>query len=158
MHNITKDEQTIKILKKIFLDDNSESKDSNFPVYSVMQTKRIYGIKESYRDDLKYSWVNANNPEYEIEEEDDCFSVLEEIDCEKKGNTYPWEKNYYLEIKEHVTSCFTENGCQEFIKNNNHNLCDPVIVKDSLNRNTEMIKIKKLLSLIYSYITEKEKE
>jgi hypothetical protein len=81
---------------------NLETQDNRItanPIFCVMQKRRIYGLKRSYCDDVE---------------------ICTDDDGKKR-------KFRYVEIDEFVTACLTEQGCNDYLDRNGHNLKQPFI-------------------------------
>jgi len=94
------------------------------PMYTVQQKRIIYGVSSEYTD--KFIFVNSDGDE--VDENDDSGQKLG-----------------IIEIWEFVTTFFTEDACQQYIKDNKHNLKEPRMFVDSGYRNAEWQLIRDLI-------------
>lgn len=132
-----RDEYISKIGHLIRTQDNRATAD---PIFIVQQKRRIWGMDPDYHED--YKWIAEDDPEVEADAElaadlDDSDWIGEPISG--------WEKRYYVDIWDFVTACFTEQGCQDFIDANRHNLNEPRIYAASAHRNQEFIVVREML-------------
>ena len=96
------------------------------------------GEREKLIDFAKENELNLP-PDYLRIDEDDLFDFLAE--------QYEYlEKFTYHMVRRFVTACFTEAGAEAYIKRDGHNLREPHIYVTSLNRNDEMLSIRRILS------------
>ena len=110
------------------------------PMFIVEQKARIYGLDPQYGDG-DYIWQHKDDPEYflgtdeELEEEIVIGAAVKE----------QYEKVYYYEYWVFVTVCFTEQGCNDFLKINRHNLKEPRIFAAGSFRNEEFRAVREYL-------------
>lgn len=100
-----------------------DNRGTDQPLYIVQQKKRIYGFGEGYGTGT--TWIDKNDGELN--------------DKEQKYHERRWMNNRYVpddlvrigyeDIWEFVTSCFTKQGCQDFIDRDGHNLNEPRITE-----------------------------
>lgn len=57
-----------------------------------------------------------------------------------------YENKYVMKIPVFITACFTRVGAENYLKANGHNLNQPYIYVHSLNRNQEMIGLRKFIN------------
>lgn len=110
------------------------------PQFIVQQKIRFYGVGLDYTDLFK--WIDSDNPEdvaSDIEEHGLNFLDSEGLD------TGSWRKVGYIEHWEFVTACFTEQGCEDYLRVNGHNLKEPRIYVESAYRNCEFNEVRELL-------------
>ncbi len=118
------------------------------PVYVVQSRKRLYGF-DAERHDFKTVWLHQDHFEAD-EEEAARLEAIYEGDSAEGGESEigSYERVGYMDIWETVTVCFTQAGADRYITENRHNMTDPRVYVDTLNRNTEMVWIRSyLLSL-----------
>ena len=116
--------------------DNRATSD---PLFIVQEKRRIYGMDPDYCED--YDWMSEDHEAVANEIERAGLDALDDKGVEIKG----WEKAYYVDQWEFVTVCFTEQGCEDYIEANGHNLNEPRIYAVSAYRNREMIAIREFL-------------
>ena len=130
------------IRRRLRTQDNRMTAD---PVFCVEQRRRIYvgegelccGEDDSYGHD----WMDSDWQPVDR-------SVARRLDrLERGGDPTPegYTKNYYIEIWEFVTACFTELGAKEYLRVNGHNLRSPRIYVRSGYRNAEWIAVRESL-------------
>jgi len=129
-------------------------------LFAVMEKRRIYGLTNDYSH--KFEWVHRSGGEPFGIESGPMFDWLES-DCalytdkcvapedrpdsvqEEEWNYGNWERIYYDEIDVFVTACFTEHGCNEYLRINKHNLTSPFTYVFSAYRNQEWIDMRAFL-------------
>jgi hypothetical protein len=94
------------------------------PMFCVQQKRRIYGLDPRWTDNTVW-YRNGEMVEDGTEE-----------NAERVG---------YLDYWETVMVAFTEGGCNEYLRQNGHNLKEPRIYVESFNRCPEMIAIRDFL-------------
>lgn len=110
------------------------------PIWLVQQRRRVSGLDDSVGD--SYEWVAEDGLEPADEEESKkCEDHFEETGEELEGFT----RNYYLDIWDFVTACFTKAGCEAYIAANGHNLKSPRIYADGSYRNAEYQAVRNFL-------------
>lgn len=114
------------------------------PQFIVQQKRRDYGFMPDYAED--YEWMDTDN-EHRVADEEEIkrLEVLDDAD----EDTDSWEKVYYKDRWEFVTSCFTERGCKDYIAINGHNLCEPRIYAEVSYRNNEFRTIRDWLKSLH---------
>ena len=103
------------------------------PIF-VVEERVLVITEEGYGED-HCEWVNTESGDYEV------ANVLKAHRLNLLRNNHretgSWKKFFYLETWKFVTSCFTEKGCQEYLKINGHNLREPRIYAYGSFRNEE---------------------
>jgi len=116
-----------------------------FSFYVVEHRVREYGFSAGYADDFK--WVNENDDYHIADEEKEAELEKEYADEYHTDETIgDWERVYYKEHWEFVTACFTEAGCNDYLKINGHNFGKTRIYVHSAYRNNEWIALRHHLS------------
>lgn len=110
------------------------------PIFVVQEKKRLYGLDPNYTEDTV--WVHDDGDCKEADSEE-----TERLDrLEDQGNPdEDWTNTGYVDRWVFVTACFTEQGCQDFIDANRHNLTDPRIYVASAYRNEEFIAVRRYI-------------
>ncbi len=115
------------------------------PVYLVQSRLRLYGFDASWRD-FETVWLHQDHFDADAEEAaslearyqgDGADSGETEIGC--------YSRVGYMDVWETVTCCFTQAGADRYIAENRHNMTDPRVYVDTLNRNSEMLAIRSYL-------------
>jgi hypothetical protein len=125
-----------EIAREVLTQDNRMT---NLPIFVVQQRRRILGIDLNYAPDTV--WMTEDH-EYEASP-DDLKEIQRQI--EQGKDVVGWEELGYVDVWEHVTSCFTNKGAEEYIKVNGHNLTEPRIYVASGYRNAEWAAMRELL-------------
>lgn len=113
------------------------------PIFIVQEKKRIYGISKEVS--TQYAWVSTS---------DHCeVSKAEAATLERRFGAHGrkpkgFAKSYYIDTWRFVTACFTEAGCEAYLKINGHNLREPRIYVESGWRNKEWIFLREWLAKI----------
>lgn len=112
-----------------------------WPVFVVQQRRRLYGFHPDYSDNVV--WLNqyCDSIEADAEEAATMEAQYYEDGTEPDG----WLRTSYVDIWEHVTTCFTEDGANAYIKANGHNLKHPRVYVESAYRNAEWQAVAKWL-------------
>jgi hypothetical protein len=97
------------------------------PMFCVQQKHREVGFDPAYSSETV--WIDMQSGDYE------------EVPPETPGAQEFGYKDYW----ETVMVCFTEPGCQDYLKANGHNLKEPRIYVESFTRCDEMIRIRHAL-------------
>lgn len=124
------------------------------PLFAVMQKReivvdgdydhdRIVWIGEEGREADEETAVQLNAMRNDIDS--DCFMDNEIKLIDEEEGTEEWRYLAIKDVDEFVTACFTEHGCEEYLKVNGHNLRRPFIYVFSGNRNAEFISLRKLM-------------
>lgn len=106
---------------------------TSHPVFVVQQRRRMYGFSPDYSDNVV--WLDNYNDSAEAgpEEAKRLESDYDETGIEPDG----WTRTSYVDVWEHVTTCFTEHSAQAYVKRNGHNLEHPRVYVESAWRNQE---------------------
>lgn len=111
------------------------------PMFVVQERIRDYGYDSEYTDDSV--WLDTLN---DHTEPDDVAAIADLDYLDVEGiDTDGWVKVYYRDRWEFVTACFTERGCEDFIRANGHNLTDPRIYAAGSYRNEEFRLVRDYL-------------
>lgn len=110
------------------------------PLFAVQQKRRILGVDT---DDSSLAWVNIDSGA-ELTEGKHFDDLEREYDetSEEPGN---WRRLGYIDMWEFVTACFTEQGCNNYIAKNGHNLKEPRIYAYGTYRNDEYRAVRNWL-------------
>lgn len=112
------------------------------PLFAVRQKRVIGGLDADYAD--KFSWLYDGT---EVDEE-----TAARLDAMRDaGEPIPpeYQRIGYIEKREFVTGCLTEQGCKDYIAANGHNLNDPDIYAYGGYRNREWQVLREwLMSLV----------
>ena len=129
--------QIAEIGERILTQDN---RSTSMPMFCVQQKRRETGYHTDYTE--RRCWWNADSSEM-IYDDDLNFKEPEGDD---------WEEFGYVDMWETVMVAFTEDGCKEYLQQNEHNLKKPRIYVESFHRCPEMIAIREfLIATAYSY-------
>jgi len=112
------------------------------PIFIVQQKHREWGYDSAYCDD--YKWLETESGDY-CEADEEIIEELEIKENELFESTKPYEKHYYKDHWKFVTSCFTEQGCKDYIESNGHNLREPRIYAEGSYRNEEFRAVRNML-------------
>ncbi len=112
------------------------------PIFIVQQKRREWGYDSEYCED--YKWIETKSGDY-CEADEEHAERLNTIENDLSESTEPWEKHYYKDHWVFVTSCFTEQGCKDYIKRDGHNLNEPRIYAEGSYRNEEFRSIRNML-------------
>ena len=106
----------LKILGNLIKTQDNRFTDK--PIFVV--EKSVMVITDSDYGYDKKEWVNTESGDYEVASE----TKARRLDAllENYLETGDWKKFYYKETWEFVTSCFTEQGCKDYLELNGHNL------------------------------------
>lgn len=105
----------LEIAQRLLTQDNRAT---DCPIFIVQEKRRTYGFDTNYADD-NVVWLNDPNDHVEASPEE--HARLEAEWDEDGKEPQDWTRTAYQDTWEHVTSCFTETGCQEYIRRNRHN-------------------------------------
>ena len=133
------DAQLLEIAERIRTQDNRAT---GAPIFAVQERVRDYGYDPDYSD--TYVWIDVGN--------DHTLATPEEAAALDAGSMDPdgWTRTAYRDRWEFVTACFTEAGCEEYIRVNGHNLTDPRIYVYSAHRNAEWKFLRSWMSALRS--------
>ncbi|MEM7133677.1 MAG: hypothetical protein AAF702_45705 [Chloroflexota bacterium] len=126
-----------KIAKDMMEQDNRATES---PLFVVESRRTVYGLDSSYSDE--WVWLDSDG---EIIEE----GIAELLDSILKCNGRipdSYRRVYTHKYWEFVTCCLTENGCEEYLKANGHNLGETRIFVHSAWRNEEMQTVRALVA------------
>lgn len=112
------------IAKRLREQDNRSTAE---PMFCVQEKHRDRGYDPAYSADT--IWINMQSGDYE------------EVPPETPGA----EEFGYQDRWETVMTCFTEEGCKEYLERNGHNLKETRIYVESFHRCPEMIRIRHAL-------------
>ena len=87
------------------------------PIFIVEEQRRTYGFDADYSDDIV--WLNGPNDSAEADPEE--HARLEAAWREDGKEPQDWTRTAYQDSWEYVTACFTESGCEDYIRRNGHN-------------------------------------
>lgn len=106
------------------------------PLFAVQQRVRDFGLSASYTDD--FAWISTDGETADGEE-----SAKLEAEYQVEHNTpIGWSRVGVRDRWEFVTACFTEHGCNEFLRQNGHNLTNPRIYVYGGYRNVEWATLR----------------
>lgn len=105
-------EQIVAIGRRLQTQDNRAT---DAPIFIVQEKRRVYGFDPAYSDDVV--WIDDEGDEADSEKRAELEAAYDEDDEEPDG----WTRTHYEDRWEYVTACFTEAGCQEYIRLNGHN-------------------------------------
>lgn len=121
-----------EISQHLHTQDNRATAD---PLFVVRQQERIYGIDPQW--DCSDGFVYLFEGETYSDADELALHGLTTGDCEEA---------HYVNIREIVTACLTEQGAKDYIACNGHNLSgEPDIYALSCYRNEEMLAIRRML-------------
>lgn len=89
------------------------------PIFIVEEKRRTYGFDPQWSDDNEIVWLNGPNDNAEADPDE--HKRLEAAWQETGDEEQDWTRTAYQDTWEYVTACFTEAGCQEYIRVNKHN-------------------------------------
>lgn len=135
---------------KVFVDKNDSEnyvkcnkKNWQLEFYDLFNNDIEKCIKTLKDDD---NWDDFEGLDLALDEDKISFvNFLSDNTCSSFIDDYGINEISVKEIDEFVTACFTEEGANNYLKINGHNLRKPFIYVTSLYRNEEMIKIRELL-------------
>lgn len=110
------------------------------PLFIVQEREVICGVGEDHTDE--FDWHDADNDWVQAGDEKKVELEALEDSLEDTGS---WQRVGYVTRWRFVTACFTEQGCQDYIVANRHNLNDPRIYAASAYRNREFIAVREFL-------------
>lgn len=105
------------------------------PMFCVQGRRRIFGMDPQWCDDVV--WVDTYDGARQVDPPDDIDNPPEH-----------YIETGYIDVWETLAVCFTEQGCKEHLKLNEHNYRryeEVRIYADTFNRNPEMIAIREFL-------------
>lgn len=110
------------------------------PVFIVQKKVRDWGLADGYTDN--FAWLDSNNEFWEADEKQ--ARILDKM-YERGKDMGGWRKVGYRDRWEFVTACFTEKGCEDYIRRNGHNLGENRIYADASWRNHEYQVVRNFL-------------
>ncbi len=113
------------------------------PIYCVMQKQRVFGFAEGYQDG--YQWFDADSNEDCDQETSNQLDREAEYCDEWHIDGVNYRRVGFKDIDQFVTLCFTEQAARDFMESQAHRLNKPFLYVDSLDRNPEMIAVRKHL-------------
>jgi hypothetical protein len=113
------------------------------PIF-IVQQKRKYVTDDGYND-CEYEWHETESGEYGGPEDDAEHDRLEAHFAETREEPDGWKRLPMFHVWEFVTACFTEQGCNDYIARNGHNLHEPRIYAEGSYRNEEFRTVRKFL-------------
>lgn len=127
---------------------NQDNRATEIPIFLVQKKRRYYGCDASG----DYVWLDGEGEEAdEIKSEE-----LDEQSIQDFKEPEGWTKVGYYDAWEFVTSCFTEQGCKDYLEVNGHNLGETRIYVESGWRNREWQTVRNWL--MNPTPTEREKK
>lgn len=109
-------EQIAEIGKRLLTQDN---RITDCPIFIVQEKRRTYGMDPDYADDDEIVWLDSENDHEEADAEE--RARLEALHDDGEDIPGKWTRTAYQDEWHFVTACFTEAGCQEYIRRNGHN-------------------------------------
>jgi hypothetical protein len=85
------------------------------PIFLVQKRERVYGFDSQYIDD--YIWINVDNDHAEADTR--TAKRLDALDDDGR-DTSPWEKVYYVDRWEYVSTHLTKEAAEAFIVHKKH--------------------------------------
>ena len=113
------------------------------PIFCVYEKEYVVLNHEySSRFDTRYVWVSDEGCTFTVDDKE--FSALDNLTGrdEITVDGIKYEKICQSIIPCFITAFFSENGANEYLRVNGHNLNEPYIHIHSLNRNAEMIGLR----------------
>ncbi len=98
------------------------------PLYVVYSKHRIYGLDFDHAE--HFCWLSQDKGDGRGETTED------DPGAERVG---------YMDVDWFETACLTRRAANDFIERNSHRLRQPFVYVESLDRNDEMIAIRKIL-------------
>ncbi|GKX50569.1 ead/Ea22-like family protein [Budvicia aquatica] len=127
--------ELLKIGELIRTQDNRATEQ---PLFAVMQKREYVGHQDySAGGHDRIAWVD----EYGDEADEQTSRRLELLNKACR-DTRGWERLKVFEVDEFVTACFTEQGCNDHIVINGHNLNKPFVYAFGSFRNAEYRAIR----------------
>ncbi len=131
-------EALIEISKLLHTQDN---RITDQPMFVVQRKVRDYGYDSEHSDD--YEWLDTVSGDYNSADEHQT-RILDKAD-KRRRDIKGWVKAYYRDRWEFVTACFTEKGCEDYIKRDGHNLGETRIYAEGSYRNNEYQVVRNFL-------------
>lgn len=108
------------------------------PMFCVQEKRRLVGLDAAYSD--QRCWHDSANGHTVYDDDKDFDAVKWALE---KSDDY--DEFGYIDQWFTVMAAFTEEGCEEYLRLNGHNLKQPRIYVESFNRCPEMIAIREAL-------------
>ena len=96
-----------------------DNRATDVPIFIVQEQRRLYGLDPAYADDGGIVWLDCENDHAEVDAEE--HARLEKLHDEGEDVPGKWTRTAYRDEWHFVTACFTEAGCNEYIRVNGHN-------------------------------------
>lgn len=119
-----------------------DNRATDAPIFIVQQKRYIYGMDPAYGAEDKLVWLFDGELETDGDEIDRLNKEYARTGREPGNHT----RTSYIQIWEFVTACFTQKGCEEYIRVNGHNLKEPRIYAEGSYRNEEFRKVREALA------------
>lgn len=133
-------EQMLTAVGRRLLSQDNRCTDA--PMFIVEQ-KRTYVTAEGYNDS-RTEWVKNEGGERHVATAHQAARLeahyRKHFECPKN-----WERLAVFDVWEFVTACFTEKGCEDYLRVNGHNLREPRIYAASSFRNHEFRGLREVL-------------
>lgn len=120
---------------------------TSHPVFVVEQQRQVWGVDTDYDND-GFEWLDDEGLVIPS-----LARRLEKL-SQKGGDTGKYRRLGYRNYWEFVTACFTEQGCNDYLAANGHNLNETRIYVYSGFRNREWIELREA----FTNITGKNRE
>lgn len=106
--------EILEIAQRLATQDNRAT---DAPIFIVEEKRRLYGFDTDYASDDEIVWRHSDGEEASRKERARLDAMYE------AGKDAPeeWTRTAYLDQWHFVTACFTEAGCNEYIRVNKHN-------------------------------------
>lgn len=124
-----------------------DNRATDCPIFIVEEKRRTYGFDTDYADDSDIVWLNGPNDNAEADPDE--HKRLEAAWQETGDEEQDWTRTAYQDTWEYVTACFTDGGCQEYIRVNKHNHRGELRIYAATSwRNAEFRAVRDLLVAI----------
>lgn len=123
--------------------NTQDNRITSYPLFCVYEKESVVTDEDYGYDEIV--WFD-NYAACDIDSESDKYRRLELLhkDC-REYNPIRYSRCAIKYIDKFVTACFTEDGANEYLAVNKHNLNKPFIYVMSLYRNAEMIQLRDAL-------------
>lgn len=119
-----------------------DGRSTSHPFYVVFSKKEIV-VDGEYHSGARVQWVNHGSGYYE---EADAKMAKRLDVLHANGREFKnWARHEVVDIDVFETACFTEEGANDYLRINGHNLRQPFIYVHSLFRNNEMLCIREAM-------------
>lgn len=118
------------------------------PVFLIQQKRRFIGVDPDYTEDI--AWL-YDSEEVSAMSDDPDFKGANQLEDEyQESGDIPegYIRTGYVDNWETVTFCLTRLSAEKYISDQRHNLKEPRIYVDTLNRNPEMIAIRLFIQML----------